>query len=158
MTYINKMRFVFITITLSLYITSSKAELLKPNPSIKPQEVISIQLSALQKNSIPFNNAGITQTWEFAHPSNRQYTGPIEKFILMMYSPSYIIMLDHKFHNIIQVSLEDDIAFFFIELTDKIGNEFGFQWTLQKVLNEGNYKNCWMTVGVSQPIPLAKST
>ena len=153
------MRFILITIIFFLYIIPLKADLLKPNPSIKPEEVISIQLSALQKNSIPFDNAGITQTWEFAHPSNRQYTGPLEKFISMMYSPSYIVMLDHQYHNIIPVSQEeDDIAFFFIELTDKIGNKFGFQWTLQKVLIEGDYKNCWMTVGVSQPIPLAQST
>ena len=152
------MRFILITIIFFLYIIPLKAELLKPNPSIKPEEVISIQLLALQNNSVPFNNAGITQTWEFAHPSNRQYTGPLEKFILMMYSPSYIIMLEHQFHKIIPVSQEDDIAFFFIELTDKPGNKFGFQWTLQKVLTEGDYKNCWMTVEVSQPILLAKST
>ena len=152
------MRFILITIIFFLYIIPLKAELLKPNPSIKPEEVISIQLLALQNNSVPFNNAGITQTWEFAHPSNRQYTGPLEKFILMMYSPSYIIMLEHQFHKIIPVSQENDIAFFFIELTDKPGNKFGFQWTLQKVLTKGNYKNCWMTFGVSQPIPLAKST
>ena len=152
------MRLILITIIFNLYIIPLKAELLKPNPLIKPKEVISIQLSALQKNSIPFENAGIAQTWEFAHPSNRQYTGPLEKFILMMYSPSYIIMLDHNLHKIISVSQEDDIAFFFIELTDKSGDKFGFQWALQKVLTEGNYKNCWMTVGVSQHIPLAKST
>ena len=152
------MRFILIIIIFCLYITPLKAELLKPNPSLEPEDVISIQLSALQKNSIPFKNAGITQTWEFAHPSNRHYTGPLEKFILMMYSPSYNIMLDHQFHKIIPVSKEADIAFFFIELIDKPGNKFGFQWTLQKVLTEGDYKNCWMTVGVSQPIPLAKST
>ena len=152
------MRFILITIILYLYLTPLKAELFKPNPYISPEEVISIQLSALQKNSIPFNNAGITQTWEFAHPSNRQYTGPLEKFILMMYSPSYIIMLEHQSYKIIHVSQKDDTAFFFIELTDIPGNKFGFKWTLQKVLTEGNYKNCWMTVGVSQPIPLAKST
>ena len=152
------MRFILITIILYLYIIPVKAELLKPNPSIKPEEVISIQLSALQKNSIPYNNAGITQTWEFAHPSNRLYTGPLEKFILMMYSPPYIIMLDHQFHSIIPVSQEDSVAFYFIELTDKFGNKFGFRWTLQKVITEGYYKNCWMTVGVSQPIPLTKST
>ena len=152
------MRFILITIIFFLYIIPLKAELLKTNPSIKPEEVISIQLLALQNNSVPFNNAGIIQTWEFAHPSNRQYTGPLEKFILMMYSPSYIIMLEHQFHKIIPVSQEDDIAFFFIELTDKPGNKFGFQWTLQKVSTEGKYKNCWMTVGVSQPFPLAKST
>ena len=158
MNQFNDMRFILITIIICLFFTPLKAELFKPNPSIRPEEVISIQLSALQKNSIPFNNAGITQTWEFAHPSNRQYTGPLEKFILMMYSPSYIIMLEHQFHKIIPVSQKDDTAFFFIELTDKPGNKFGFQWTLQKVLTEGDYKNCWMTVGVSQPILLAKST
>ena len=152
------MRFILITIIFFLYIIPLKAELLKPNPSIKPEEVISIQLLALQNNSVPFNNAGITQTWEFAHPSNRQYTGPLEKFILMMYSPSYIIMLDHNFHKIIPVALEDDIAYFFIELTDKLGNQFGFQWSLRKVLTEGDYRDCWMTVGVSQPIPLAQSS
>ena len=107
------MRFTLITIILCLYLTPLKAELLKPNPSIRPEEVISIQLIALQKNSVPFNNAGIVQTWEFAHPSNRQYTGPLEKFILMMYSPSNIIMLEHQFHKNIPVSQEDDIAFFF---------------------------------------------
>ena len=152
------MRFILITIIVFLYIIPLNAELLKPNPSIKPEEVISIQLLALQNNSVPFNNAGITQTWEFAHPSNRQYTGPLEKFILMMNSPSYIIMLEHQFHKIIPVSQENDIAFFFIELTDKPGNKFGFQWTLEKVSLEGNYLNCWMTIGVSRPMPLAKST
>ena len=152
------MRFILIIIIVFSYIIPLNAELLKPNPSIKPEEVISIQLLALQNNSVPFNNAGIIQTWEFAHPSNRQYTGPLEKFILMMYSPSYIIMLEHQFHKIIPVSQEDDIAFFFIELTDKLGNKFGFQWTLQKVITEGDYKNCWMTIGVSQPVPLARST
>ena len=48
------MRFILITIILCLYLTPLKAELFKPNPSISPEEVISIQLSALQKNSIPF--------------------------------------------------------------------------------------------------------
>ena len=66
-------------------------------------------------------------------------------------------MLDHQFHNIIPVSQDDDVAYFFIELIDKLGNKFGFQWTLKKVLVQGDYKNCWMTVGVSRPMPLAKS-
>ena len=63
------------------------AELLKPNPSLKPIEVVSIQLNALKDNNNPYLNAGIAQTWEFAHPSNRKYTGPLESFIKMMYTP-----------------------------------------------------------------------
>ena len=70
-----------ITITfIILFTTSVFAEIIKPKPDIKPEEVISIQLSSLMKNDDPYKNAGIEQTWEFAHPSNRAYTGPIQKF------------------------------------------------------------------------------
>ena len=133
------------------------AELLKPNPALKPIEVISIQLNALKDNNNPYLNAGIAQTWEFAHPSNRKYTGPLENFVKMMYTPSYVIMLGHTDHNIISVSDRDFITHFFVEITDKEGNKFGFTWSLEKVITESKFKDCWMTTAVSQPLPLAKS-
>ena len=133
------------------------AELLKPNPALKSIEVISIQLNALKDNNNPYLNAGVAQTWEFAHPSNRKYTGPLENFTKMMYAPSYVIILDHIDHNIIYVSVRDFIAHYFVEMTDKEGNKFGFTWTLEKVREESEFKDCWMTVAVSQPLPLAKS-
>ena len=133
------------------------AELLKPNPALKSIEVISIQLNALKDNNNPYLNAGVVQTWEFAHPSNRKYTGPLENFVKMMSSPSYVIMLDHTNHNIISVSDRDFITHFFVEITDKEGNKFGCTWTLEKVITESKFKDCWMTTAVSQPLPLAKS-
>ena len=133
------------------------AELLKPNPALKSIEVISIQLNALKDNNNPYLNAGVVQTWEFAHPSNRKYTGPLENFVKMMSSPSYFIMLDHTDHNIISVSDRDFIIHFFVEITNKEGNKFGFTWTLEKVITESKFKDCWMTTAVSQPLPLAKS-
>ena len=133
------------------------AELLKPSSALKPNEVVSIQLNALKDNNNPFLNAGVAQTWEFAHPSNRKYTGPLENFTKMMYAPSYVIILDHIDHNIIYVSVRDFIAHFFVEITDKEGNKFGFTWTLEKVITERKFKDCWMTAAVSQPLPLAKS-
>ena len=133
------------------------AELLKPNPALKPNEVVSIQLNALKDNNNPYLNAGVVQTWEFAHPSNRKYTGPLENFVKMMSSPSYFIMFDHTDHNIISVSDRDFITYFFVEITDKEGNKFGFTWTLEKVITESQFKDCWMTIAVSQPLPLAKS-
>ena len=149
--------FTFITL-FCLVFTTINAELIKPTPSIEPSKVISIQLSALQQNNTPYDNAGIVQTWEFAHPSNRKYTGPLEKFALMMYSPSYIIMLNHLKHNIIEIEISENSAFFFIELIDKNGNEYGFRWILEKVLTQENYKDCWMTVSVSPPMLLSKSS
>ena len=52
-------------ILFSLFILLSKnvfGEMIKPDPSIGPKEVISIQLKALQKNNSPFDDAGIEQT------------------------------------------------------------------------------------------------
>ena len=78
------MKLFFLTTFIIFFSITSKAEILKPSSLITPKEVSSIQLIALQNNNSPYKNAGIQQTWEFAHPSNRQYTGPLEKFILMM--------------------------------------------------------------------------
>jgi len=149
----------FLLILYLIFLSSvSFAELLYPSPNLQPDEVISIQLNALKNNKHPHLNAGIEQTWEFAHPLNRKYTGPLKNFIDLMYSPFYVMMIDHKDHNILLVSNEDNIAYFFIELTDKIGNEFGFQWIIEKVATKGKFNDCWMTTSVSQPMLLAKST
>ena len=148
---------IYLILLLIIVTDIAFAELLKPNPALKPIEVISIQLNALKDNNNPYLNAGVAQTWEFAHPSNRKYTGPLESFIKMMYTPFYILMLDHTDHNIIIVSERDFIIYFFVEIIDKEGKKFGFTWTLEKVITESKFKDCWMTTAVSQPLPLAKS-
>ena len=152
------MRTLFIFIIIFILSSNANCELIKPNISIEPNKVIEIQLAALQENNYPYKNAGIEQTWEFAHPSNRIFTGPLKRFTSMMYSPSYIIMLNHQNHKILEVKVHEDLAFYFIELTDIEGNQYGFRWTLEKVSIEGIYENCWMTTSVSPPISLAKST
>ena len=152
------MRFISTITFIILFSTSLLAELLKPTPEINPQEVVKIQLSSLMNNNEPYLNAGIEQTWEFAHPSNRAFTGPIQRFTQMMYTPSYAVMLDHKKHDIIEVKLDKNIAYFFIELTSTDGKMFGFKWTLEKVKEEGGFKDCWMTTAVSTPMPLSTSS
>ena len=152
------MRFISTITFIILFSTSLLAELLKPTPEINPEEVVKIQLSSLMNNNEPYLNAGIEQTWEFAHPSNRAFTGPIQRFTQMMYAPSYAVMLDHKKHDIIEVKLDKNIAYFFIELTSNDGKIFGFKWTLEKVKEEGGFKDCWMTTAVSTPMPLSTSS
>jgi hypothetical protein len=77
----------------SIFLTSSKAEILKPNSSIKPSEVVKIQLSGLQKNDLEFKDGGIEQTWNFAHPNNKKVTGPLPNFKRMIKGDSYQMML-----------------------------------------------------------------
>ena len=147
----------FVFIIFFIYFDTVKAEILKPNPSLEPDEVISIQLLALKNNNDPYKNAGIEQTWEFAHPTNKIFTGPLSNFINMMYSDGYSIMLEHRQHEIVLVKIDTNISYFFVELMDKSNDMYGFQWIVEKVLIEGDFKDCWMTKGVSLPILLNKS-
>ena len=56
------------------FISFSYAELLSPNNTISPKEVIKIQLSGLQQNDLKYKDSGIEQTWKFAHPNNKRTT------------------------------------------------------------------------------------
>ena len=74
----------------------SNADLIKPNSNFKPFDVLMIQLNSLKNNNIPYKDAGIEQTWEFAHPINKASTGPLERFKQMIYSESYEILISHE--------------------------------------------------------------
>ena len=152
------MQKILYVVLFSLISLNLNADMIKPDPSISAKEVISIQLKALQINNSPFEDAGIEQTWEFAHPNNRKYTGPLNNFIRMLKNPSYSMMLDHLEHNIIPVEEEETVSYYFVELTDINGKKYGFEWTVEKVIENGKYKDCWMTIGVSTPMPLSQAS
>ena len=78
-----------------LFTNISNADLIKPNSSLKPFDVLMIQLNSLKNNNTPYKDAGIEQTWEFAHPFNKASTGPLEKFKRMIYSKNYKILISH---------------------------------------------------------------
>ena len=56
-----------------MFIVTAKADLVKPNTDIDPDQVVKIQLSGLMNNDLPIKDNGIKQTWEFAHPLNKKY-------------------------------------------------------------------------------------
>ena len=72
-----------------MFIVTTQAEVIKPNNSIEPFQVVKIQLRSLKENDKPVKDNGIVQTWEFAHPNNQRVTGPIEKFKSMLKSDSF---------------------------------------------------------------------
>ena len=125
--------------------------LTKPNTSLTPFDIISIQLNSLQRNNIPFKDAGIEQVWEFAHPNNKKITGPLEKFKKMIYSEGYKMLIDHENSEITILSedLNRSIYKVFILSSDK--KKYSYIWQIEKVETEGNLKNCWMTTSVSVP-------
>ena len=61
----------------------------EPDPSLSPRDVVSIQIEALKNNDIPYKDRGIEVTFNFASPTNKRMTGPIERFKAMVHGPVY---------------------------------------------------------------------
>ena len=138
-------------------ISISKAELLKPTSDIRPSEVIKIQLIGLQKNNQGYKDSGIEQTWNFAHPNNKQVTGPLDNFKRMIKSQSYQMMINHLSHTITKLESTDKWAQFEVIILDKEKIYHKFNWQVEKYLSDGPLKDCWLTTMVSNPIPLGSS-
>ena len=138
-------------------ISTSNAELLKPNSNIKPSEVVKIQLLGLQNNNKVFNDSGIEQTWNFAHPMNKQATGPLDRFKEMLKSNNYQMMINHISHTITQVRRGDDWVQFEVIILDKEKIYHKFNWQVEKYTIDGNLKDCWLTTMVSSPVSLGSS-
>ncbi len=151
------MRIFYTIILFSFFSISLNAELLKPSSAITPKEVVSIQLNSLQKNNFPYKNAGIEQTWEFAHPNNKKYTGPLEKFKILLNSDSYKMLLNHIDHNIIEVKITDSKAAYEVTILGEEKNYYKFKWVVEKYEIDGPLKDCWLTTAVSQPVSLGSS-
>ncbi len=119
----------------------------EPDPSLSPQDVVSIQIEALRNNDIPYENRGIEVTFNFASPANKRMTGPLERFKVLVRSPIYRPMINHrnaKYENII---VEVEWARIDVVLISKEGEYLGYRFILSR--QHGNqYEGSWMTDAV----------
>jgi len=137
-----------------LNISFLKADLLTPNNSILPAEVVKIQLVALMNNDKKFEDSGIEQTWNFAHPTNKKNTGPLPNFKMMIKGNSYQMLINHISHTITELGSSDNWAQFEVVILDKEKIYHKFNWQVEKFTLEGPLQGCWLTTVVSNPIPL----
>ena len=145
--------FVVFLISISI----SKAEILKPSSNIKPFEVVKIQLLGLQNNNDGFEDSGIEQTWNFAHPNNKKATGPLDKFKRMIKSNSYQMMINHISHTITEIRGGDNWVQFEVIILDNKKIYHKFNWQVEKYTEDGPLKDCWLTTMVSSPVSLGSS-
>ncbi len=120
----------------------------KPDPSLSPQDVVSIQIEALQHNDTPYEDRGIEVTFNFASPTNKRVTGPLERFKVMVRSPVYGPMIDHRSAEYQTVKVEGDFAQVDVILESKDGQFLGYRFTLSRQ-HVNQFEGSWMTSAVS---------
>ena len=146
-----------IIILFFLFTNISIADLIKPNSTLKPLDVLKIQLNSLKNNNNPYKDAGIEQAWEFAHPSNKELTGPLTKFKKMIYSESYKILISHENNKTIALKETTNKFIFKVYVLSKDKKKYYYIWQIEKVEKEGKFKDCWMTTAVSEPIYIGET-
>ncbi len=134
-----------------------KADIQIPNNSILPAEVIKIQLLGLMNNDKDFQDSGIEQTWNFAHPDNKKNTGPLNNFKMMIKGKTYQMLLNHLSHTITELGSSDKWAQFEVVILSKEKIYHKFNWQVEKYTEDGPLKDCWLTTMVSSPISLGSS-
>ena len=155
---LSRRQIIYKTVLIYLFSFSiSQADLIKPNNNIEPYQVVKIQLKSLQNNNSPSKDSGIEQTWEFAHPSNKKNTGPLDRFKVMLKGKAYKILLNHLDHEIIQKNLANSVVLFEVRVLGEDKSYYKFKWQVAKYKKEGPLKDCWLTTMVSAPMPLGSS-
>ena len=155
---LKKLQVVFnFLLIFSITISISKAEIIKPNSNIEPSEVVKIQLLGLQKNNDGFEDSGIEQTWNFAHPNNKKATGPLDKFKRMIKGNNYQMMINHISHTITEIRGGDNMVQFEVIILDNKKIYHKFDWLVEKYTEDGPLKDCWLTTMVSSPVSLGSS-
>ena len=139
---------IFFAIILFSIFSTSKAEIVKPAENLTAYDVIKIQLDALKKNND--KNDGIKQTWLFAHPDNKKFTGPYDRFKDMMYGQQYKFLLNHSSHKIDLISNSPNTFIYSVEIIASDKKIFFYEWHVQKGTEKG-CAECWFTSAVSQP-------
>ena len=121
-----------------------------PNDLYSAIEVVEIQMTSLQSNSIS-ENKGIFQCWLFAHPKNKKFTGPFSNFTSMISDTSYNILLNSFKFKVKLLSKEKNISKVSVEVDAKNNKRYNLIWILEKANLNKQCKNCWMTVSVTEP-------
>jgi hypothetical protein len=118
-----------------------------PDPKYSAAQVVGIVLYALQHNDQPAPDHGIAITFAFASPANRESTGPLDRFTLLVKNPDYRAMLGYRSAHRDRMDIVGVHARQRVTVTGASGETRVFIFMLSKQQG-GQYNGCWMTDGV----------
>ena len=116
-----------------------------PNTELKANEIVRLQLLAMQQNDV--SNHGIEITYRFASPQNKVQTGPLSRFIMLVKNPTYRPLLNHLDATFLNLKVEGNVAIQEVIITTSKGTRKGFRFLLSLQKGE-QFKDCWMTDAV----------
>lgn len=128
-------------------VSTSKWTYLKPDKALTPQQVVQIQLRALQQNDQ--SDSGVITVFNFSSPRNKLYLGPINHFRVLVREPNYRSILNFKSYKKGQLVTTGNTAYQLVVIKGQDGQQEVYMFILSKQ-RRGSYKGCWMTEGIAR--------
>jgi hypothetical protein len=120
------------------------ANLVQPAPKFAPDDVVKLQLAGLANPDV---SAGIQQCFAFASPGNREMTGPLSRFAMMVRRPPYAVLMHHRIALVGEPTIKGESAAVVVTVLDDLDQVHVFQFLLSKQHGD-KVENCWMTDAV----------
>ena len=118
-----------------------------PSTALAPGDVVEIVINALANNDLPFPNAGIETTFNFASPANKTFTGPLERFAMLVKGPVFGQMVDHRDSTLSKVVVDGNQAIRMVQIVTPDNETFYYAFRLG-LQQEGDFAGMWMTEAV----------
>jgi hypothetical protein len=119
-----------------------------PHPELLPEEVVAIQLTALQQNDAT-NNEGIVITFNYASPQSKSWAGPLHRFVEQVRMPVYRPLFNYKGYIMDDQIVDGNKAYQYVVLLDSQNEPSLYLFTLRKQRADP-YADCWMTEDIEK--------
>ena len=123
----------------------SRLQAIGPNPELSPQDVVRIQMIALEYNNE--SNSGIEIAYRFASPKNKASVGSLRRYARMLYTEAYRPLLNPKETLYDAAEVSNDRASVRVYLTSESNYQIVYRFFLSNQ-DSGSCKGCWLTDGV----------
>ncbi|MEO8268488.1 MAG: hypothetical protein ABI557_02135, partial [Aureliella sp.] len=123
-----------------------------PKPSLTPEDVVREQVESLRGGVA--NSEALMTCFSFASPSNRELTGPFQRFAKLVNAEPYRQIGVCREYQIGRAMFEGSAAHVLVSILSDDGQGLAFEFLLSKQSNSP-YRDCWMTDGVV-PLPSLK--
>ena len=120
--------------------------------SVIEADVVLTEILESYKNFSESPQNAVDTIWDNAHPSNREITGPKDRFERMLLSEPYNSILDLKEYSFTKTVETEDSEHYEIKILAKNNSYFEETWVFQlDVCLDDSENKCWLTVAVTAP-------
>ena len=135
-----------------LFISCNQSEPEVQSLEIRVPEEILVEIMESYQNFSLDPDRSVEIIWNNAHKDNKEVTGPIERFKLMLTSDPYNSIIDLTDYSYEIIQEDSETVHYEIKILNSKNEYFIVTWVF--VFDECELSNgmCWQTIGVSPPM------